>query len=116
VGPPESDSPGGARTGHLGADARRPGLAGQADPPPRLRCNKRLPLEIDREHGPNCGGELKILAAILEAPVIEKVLTHEDLQAHAAARAPARDQALKAARACPTVAVQATQHRAAAAS
>jgi hypothetical protein len=28
------------------------------------------------EHGPNCGGELKIIAAILERPVMEKVLTH----------------------------------------
>ncbi len=27
--------------------------------------------EIDLEHCPNCGGELKIIAAILEAPVIE---------------------------------------------
>jgi hypothetical protein len=29
------------------------------------------------EHCPNCGaGELKIIAAILERPVIEKILTH----------------------------------------
>jgi hypothetical protein len=28
------------------------------------------------EHCPNCGGGLKIIAAILEAPVIEKTLTH----------------------------------------
>ena len=28
------------------------------------------------EHCPNCGGELKIIAAILEQPVIEKILTH----------------------------------------
>jgi Putative transposase len=34
------------------------------------------------------GGELKIVAAILEAPVIEKILTHLGLQA----RAPARGQ------------------------
>ena len=33
--------------------------------------------EIDMEHCPNCGGgELKIIAAILERPVIEKILTH----------------------------------------
>jgi hypothetical protein len=25
---------------------------------------------------PNCGGELKIIAVILERPVIEKILTH----------------------------------------
>ena len=32
--------------------------------------------EIDTAHCPNCGGELKIIAAILEQPVIEKILTH----------------------------------------
>ena len=31
---------------------------------------------LDLEHGPNCGGELKLIAAILEAPVIERILTH----------------------------------------
>jgi hypothetical protein len=31
---------------------------------------------LDLEHCPNCGGELKIIAAILEAPVIERILTH----------------------------------------
>lgn len=53
--------------------------------------------EIDLEHCPNCGGELKIIAAILEAPVIEKILTHLGLQARAPPRAPARGQALQAA-------------------
>ena len=47
-------------------------------------------LEIDLEHCPNCGGELKIIAAILEAPVVEWVLTHLGLQARAAPRVPAR--------------------------
>jgi hypothetical protein len=46
--------------------------------------------EIDLEHCPNCGGELKIIAAILEQPVIEKVLTHLGLQARALPRSPAR--------------------------
>jgi len=33
--------------------------------------------DIDMQHCPNCGaGELKIIAAILERPVIEKVLSH----------------------------------------
>ena len=33
--------------------------------------------DIDMQHCPNCGGgELKIIAAILERPVIEKILTH----------------------------------------
>ena len=49
------------------------------------------------EHCPNCDGELKIFAAILEQPVIEKILTHLGLQARAQPRAPARDQALHAA-------------------
>jgi len=31
--------------------------------------------EIDLEHGPNCGGELTIIAAILGSAVIERVLT-----------------------------------------
>jgi hypothetical protein len=38
------------------------------------------------EHSPNCGGELKIIAAMREAPVIEKILTHLGLQARAPAR------------------------------
>ena len=45
---------------------------------------------LDMEHCPNCGGELKIIATILDQPVIEKILTHLGLQA----RAPARGQAL----------------------
>ena len=52
---------------------------------------------LDLEHGPNCGGELRIIAAILEQPVIEKILTHLGLQARAPPRAPARGQALQAA-------------------
>ena len=53
--------------------------------------------DLDLQHCPNCGGELKIIAAILEQPVIEKILTHLDLQARAPPRAPARGQALQAA-------------------
>ena len=60
------------------------------------RLLKRV-FELDLEHCPNCGGELKIIAAILEAPVIEKILTHLGLQARAPPRAPARGQALQAA-------------------
>ena len=41
---------------------------------------KRL-FEIDMEHCPNCDGELKIIAAILQQPVIEQILTHLGLQA-----------------------------------
>jgi hypothetical protein len=40
------------------------------------RLLKRV-FDIDLQHCPNCGaGELKIIAAILERPVIEKILTH----------------------------------------
>jgi hypothetical protein len=53
--------------------------------------------EIDMEHCPNCGGEFKVIAVILEPPVIEKILTHLGLQARAPPRAPARGQALQAA-------------------
>ena len=53
--------------------------------------------DLDLEHCPNCGGGLKIIAAILEAPVIEKILMHLVLQARAPPRAPARGQALQAA-------------------
>ncbi len=52
---------------------------------------------LDLEHCPNCGGDLKIIAAILEAPVIEKILTHLGLQARAPPRAPARGSQLQAA-------------------
>jgi hypothetical protein len=38
----------------------------------QLRLLKRV-FDIDLEHCPNCGGELKIIAAILEKPVIEKI-------------------------------------------
>jgi hypothetical protein len=35
------------------------------------------------EHGPNCEGELKIIAAILQRPAIEKILTHLGVLARA---------------------------------
>ena len=60
------------------------------------RLLKRV-FDLDLEHCPNCGGELKIIAAILEQPVIEKILTHLGLQARAPPQAPARGQALQAA-------------------
>ena len=61
-----------------------------------MRLRKRV-IELELEHCPNCGGELKIIAAILEAPVIEKSLRHLGLQARAPPRASARGQALQAA-------------------
>jgi len=43
-------------------------------------------------HCPNYGaGELKIIAAILERPVIEKILTHQGVQAQPPARVQARE-------------------------
>ncbi len=53
--------------------------------------------DLDLEQCPNCGGEPKIIAAILEQPVIEKILTHLALQARAPPRASARGIALQAA-------------------
>ena len=53
--------------------------------------------ESDLERCPHCDGELKIIAAILERPVIEKILTHLGLQVRAPPRSPARGQALHAA-------------------
>ena len=53
------------------------------------RLLKRV-FEIDLEHCPNCAGQLKIIAAILEAPIVERILTHLELQARAPPRVPAR--------------------------
>jgi hypothetical protein len=47
---------------------------------------------LDLEHCPNCGGELKVIAAILERPAIEKILTHVGLDARPPPRSPARGQ------------------------
>ena len=57
------------------------------------RLLKRV-FQIDLEHCPNCGGELKIIAAILESAVIERILTHLGLQARAPPQAPARERQL----------------------
>ena len=60
------------------------------------RLLKRV-FEIDLEHRPNCGGKPKIIAATVEAPVIERILTHLGLQARASPRAPAGGYMLSAA-------------------
>ena len=88
-----------------------PDEGAQATPPAKCEANcahhrpvrlswarllKRV-FELDLDHCPNCGGELMIIAAILERPVIEKILTHLGLQARAPLRSPARGQALQAA-------------------
>jgi hypothetical protein len=55
------------------------------------RLLKRV-FDIDMQHCPNCGGgELKIIAAILERPVIEKILTHLGLDPQPPPMAPARE-------------------------
>ncbi len=66
--------------------------------PVRLSWAKLLKrvFEIDMENCPNCDGQLKIIAAILEQPVIEKILTHLGLKASAPPRAPARGSQLQA--------------------
>ena len=50
--------------------------------------------DIDIRYGPKCdGGELKIVAAILERPVIEKILAHLSLDPHPAQGSSARGRA-----------------------
>jgi len=98
-------------SGRVQRGAKPPEPSAQAAPPAayELTCAHHRPvrlswtkllkrvLEIDIEHCPNCFGELKIIAAILEQPVIEKILTHLGLQARAPPRAPARGSQLQAA-------------------
>ena len=53
------------------------------------RLLKRV-FDIDLEHCPQCGGDLKIIAAIEEPVVIVRILTHLGLPARAPPRSPAR--------------------------
>ena len=54
------------------------------------RLLKRV-FDFDLEHCPNCGGELKIIAAILEQPVIEKMLGHLGLDPQPPPKSRARE-------------------------
>ena len=60
----------------------------------RLQADPRLlerVFDIDMQRCPNCGsGELKIIAAILDRAVIEKILRHWGLDPRPPPRAPAR--------------------------
>jgi hypothetical protein len=53
------------------------------------RLLKRV-FDIDIERCPRCGGNLKIIAAIEEPAVIERILTHLGLCAQPPPRTPAR--------------------------
>jgi hypothetical protein len=58
------------------------------------RLLKRV-FDIDMQHCPNCGGgELKIIAAILERPVIEKILSHLGLDPQPPPKGRAREAGL----------------------
>ena len=50
----------------------------------------RRVFDIDLEHGPQCGGEFKIIAAIGEPAVIFRILRHLGLPARAPPCSPAR--------------------------
>ncbi len=81
-GPPENTSEHAAEHAH-GAPARMSWA----------RLLRRV-FDFDIEHCPNCGGALKIIAAIEDPAVIAKILTHLGLPARAPPRAPARPLAL----------------------
>ena len=49
-------------------------------------CLLKRVFDIDIEHCPNCGGRLKIIAAIEDPQVIVKILTHLDLPTRAPPR------------------------------
>ncbi len=77
-------------TGKSELTATEPGCAhGQPARISWARLLKRV-FDIDMQHCPNCGGQLRIIAAILEGSVIERILTHLGLQARAPPRVPAR--------------------------
>ena len=52
-----------------------------------LEVNSITQDQLDIEHCPNCGGALKIIAAIEDPPVIVKILSHLGLPTRAPPRA-----------------------------
>jgi hypothetical protein len=65
-------------------------------PPAPVRCvseqgfSLHAELNIDIEQCPQCGGALKLIAAILDPTVIAKILAHLGLPIRAPPRSPAR--------------------------
>jgi hypothetical protein len=57
---------------------------------PELGQAAQTGLRYDIEHCPNCGGSLKIIAAIEDPPVIVKILSHLGLPNRAPPRSPAQ--------------------------
>jgi len=53
-------------------------------------CLLKRVLDIDVQHCPNCGEPLKIIAAIVDPALINKILTHLHLPARAPPRSPPR--------------------------
>jgi len=53
-------------------------------------CLLKRVFDIDVEHCPNCGGRLKIIAAIVDPAVMTKIVTHLHLPARASPRSAAR--------------------------
>jgi hypothetical protein len=72
--------------------AKSTGTTGQSERPNRITWAQllRRVFPLDLEHCQNCGGALKIIAAIEDPAVIVKILTHLELPARAPPRAPAR--------------------------
>ena len=68
AGPDEQDSAACSSSAEPGCVHARPARMNRA------RLLKRV-FEIDLEHCPDCGGELRIIAAILDAPLIERIVT-----------------------------------------
>jgi hypothetical protein len=64
------------------------------EPPRKVLDGRRLKrvLNLDLTHCPHCGGQLRVVAAILQPQAIDKILNHLGLEAQPPPRAPARGQ------------------------
>jgi hypothetical protein len=90
-GPPDRQEP--ASEAAVAAECEVESLQPRPNRISWARLLKRV-FDIDMQHCPNCGaGELKIIAAILERPVIEKILTHLGLDPQPPPRGRARETA-----------------------